>query len=178
MRLPPRRFTNSDGMILIAMVAVWLSLADFWSRELAVGMPSFVPAAVLRTRVAGRGMSALVPWTVAVLVLRLHGPRPRLWVLARQPGTVACGVAVVMMVVEGASLPLTLTTMGNLTSPLLVAAWYWPTSVGAGVAASWLILAMRGRCCIGPDWIDQLGTLVGLCWITLTPALAVVEFTR
>jgi hypothetical protein len=179
MRLSPRRPTILDGMIMVAAIATWISLTGLWVRELAEKLPSSVSAAVPwaeRTRVAGWALSALVPGTFAVLAMNLRHPRPRLWVLARQPGAVACGTAAVMLILEAASLPLTLSPMGGLTSPLLVASWYWPTSVGSAVFASWLILGFRGRWRVGSDWISRAGAVVGLCWIAFSPALMVIEF--
>ncbi len=179
MRLSPRRPTILDGMIMVAAIATWIVLTGLWIRELAEELPSSVSAAVPwaeRTRVAGWALSALVPATFAVLVMNLRHPRPRLWVLARQPGAVACGTAAVMLLLEVASLPLALSPMGGLSSPLLVASWYWPTSVGSAVFASWLILGFRGRWRVGSDWISRAGALVGLCWIAFSPALMVIEF--
>ena len=152
MRLSPRRLTIQDGMIAVAAIAIWISLTRLWVRELAERLPLSVSAAVPwaeRTRVAGWVLSALVPATFAVLAMNLRHPRPRLWVLARQPGAVACGTAAIMLILEGASLPLTLSPMGGLTSPLLVALWHWPTSAGSAVFASWLILAFRGQWRVG-----------------------------
>src|SRR5262249_52565112 len=129
-----------------------------------------------RTRAAGWALSALVPWTFALLAMNLRRPRPRLWVLARHPGAVACGTAAGMLLLEAVNLPLTLSTMGGLTSPLLIASWYWPTSVGSTVFVSWLILGLRGRWRVGSDWISRTGTLVGFCWIALPLFLMVIEF--
>jgi hypothetical protein len=179
MRLPPRHLTVLDGMILVAMVSFWIVLTGLWERELATELPSYFKAVLpmaRRTWVAGWALSALVPWTFAVLAMNLRRPRPRLWVLARQPGAVACGTAAGMLVLEAASLPLTLSTMGGLTSPLLAASWYWPTSVGSAVSVSWLILGFRGRWRIGSDWISRAGAFVGLCWIAISPFLMIVEF--
>jgi hypothetical protein len=166
-------------MIMVAAVATGISLAGLWARELAQRLPSSVSAAVPwaeRTRVAGWALSALVPATLAVLAMHLRHPRPRLWVLARQPGAVACGSAAVMLILEAASLPMALSPMAGVTTPLLVASWYWPTAAGSAVFASWLILAFRGRWRVGSDWLSQAGALVGLCWIAFSPALMVIEF--
>ena len=166
-------------MIVVAAIATWIVLTGLWVRELAENLPSSVSAAVpwaARTRVAGWALSALVPGTFAVLAMNLRHPRPRLWVLARQPGAVACGTATMMLILETVSLPLILSPMAGLTSPLLVASWYWPTSVGSAVFASWLILGFRGRWRVGSDWISWSGALVGLCWIAFSPALMVIEF--
>jgi hypothetical protein len=179
MRVPPRRLNILDGMIMVAAVSAWIVLTGLWVRELASELPSSVSAAVpwaKRTRVAGWALSALVPWTFAVLAMNLCRPRPRLWVLARQPGAVACGTAAAMLLLEAANLPLSLSTMGGLTSPLLVASWYWPTSVGSAVFVSWLILGSRGRWRVGSDGISQAGAFLGLCWIALPPSLMVIEF--
>jgi hypothetical protein len=81
-----------------------------------------------------------------------------------------------MLILEAASLPLTLSPLAGLASPLLVASWYWPTSTGSAVFASWLILGFRGRWRVGSDWISRAGALVGLCWIAFSPALMVIEF--
>ncbi len=104
---------------MVAAFAGWIALSRLCVRELATQ----------RTLVAGWALSTLVPWTFSVLAMNLRYPRPRLWVLARQPGPVACGTAAVILVLELASLPLILSTIGGgyLSSPLLVASWYWPT---------------------------------------------------
>ena len=169
MRLAPRRLTVLDGMTMVAAFGAWIALSRLWVRELATQRTLLV---------AGWALSTLVPWTFAVLAMNLRHPRPRLWVLARQPGAVACGTAAVMLVLEVASLPLTLSTIGGgyLSSPLLVASWYWPTSVGSAVSVSWLFVIVRGRWRVEGDLISRLGVLVGFCWIALPPALMVFEF--
>ena len=182
MRLPPRRINILDGLIIVAAVAAWIVLTQLWVRELATELPVYVSASVVpmasRTRAAGWAVSALIPWTFAVLAINLRRPRPRLWVLARQPGAVACMVSAMMLFLEAVNLPLTLSNMGGgeLASPLLVAARYWPTSVGSAVSASWLLLALRGRWRIGSDWASRAGALVGFSWISLPPSLMVIQF--
>jgi hypothetical protein len=165
-------------MTMVAAIAACIALSGLWVRELATTIPPLATGLPMaeRTRVAGWALSTLVPWTFAVLLMNLRRPRPRLWVLARQPGAVACGTAAVMLVLEAASLPMTLSPMGGLNSPLLAASWYWPTSVGAAVFVSWLILGFRGRWRVGSDWLSRAGAFVGLCWIALFPALMIIEF--
>src|SRR4051812_41113320 len=104
MRPSPRAPSILDAMLMVAAAAVWLALSRLWAHELASELPSFARAVImpiaLRTHVAGYALSALVPSTLAVLAMKLRRPRPRLWVVARQPGAVACGVAAVMLALE------------------------------------------------------------------------------
>lgn len=180
MRQRPRSFSISDGMIVVAAVACAIALARFWNRELSEELPTFFFAAgfstAARTRYSGWAMSVLVPGTLAVILLRSRRPRPRLWLLARQPGAVACGTAALMLAIEIVSLPLNLRTMGAYTSPLLVAAWYWPVSVGSVVIASWLTLAVSKRWRGGADWVDRTGMFVGTGWVALPFVLSLIEF--
>jgi hypothetical protein len=179
-RPPSRRFAVVDGMILVAASAVGFALAGLWGRELTTQLPTFFLGATstaARSRFAGGAMAALVPATFAWLVLRRRPPRLHLRRMSRRPGSVACGVAASMLVAHAACLPLSMRTMGGLTSPFLVAAWYWPESIAAGVLASWALLLVTGRWQAGTDWVDRFGMLIGACWIALPLALAVVEFS-
>jgi hypothetical protein len=165
-------------MAVVLAVAVGIALGELWRRGLAAELPAYPilpPRTLSRTLFAGRAASVLISSTLAVTLLRLRPPRPRLWLLARQPGAIACLAATLALVVEALSLPLGLRTMGGLTSPLLVAAWYWPTGLCAAVLASWLHLALSRRWRTG-DWVDRLGMLLGVGWIGLLPLLCVVEF--
>ena len=96
MRLAPRRLTVLDGMIMVAAFAGWIALSRLWVRELATQTTVLL---------AGWALSTLIPSTFGVLAMNLRHPRPWLWVLARQPGPVACGTAAVMLVLEVASVP-------------------------------------------------------------------------
>ena len=42
MRLPPRRITSLDVMIMVAAVAAWIVLTELWVRELATELPTYV----------------------------------------------------------------------------------------------------------------------------------------
>lgn len=179
-RRPLRPFSISDGMLVVAAVGGGIALTDLWQRELAEELPTFITnggwSTANRTRFAGYAISALIPASLAVLALRLRRPRPRIWLMARQPGTIACLSSTLAIVAETVAAPLNLRTMGGLTSPLLVAAWYWPPSVCAVVLASWLILALSRRWRSHGDWVDRAGMLVGVGWIGLPFALGVIEF--
>ena len=77
-------------------------------------------------------------WSVALLVLGLRGPRPRLVRLARQPGFVACLVTVVAMIIGGAWALLKLRSLDVGWMPFHL---YWTDAVywvPQAVAGAWL----------------------------------------
>jgi hypothetical protein len=166
-------------MLLVAGTAIGIALAGLWGRELAMELPTFKMAGwstASRTRFAGYALASLLPASLTVLALRLRSPRPRIRLLLRQPGAIACLSSTLALFGQALALPLDLRTMGSLTSPLLVAAFYWPTAVAAVVTTSWLVLALSRRWRARGDWVDQLGMVVGVCWIGLLPALFVIEY--
>lgn len=168
----------SDCMIIIAASGLAISLAAVWQRQLSEELSFFFNlnlSTPTRARFAGHALAVLLPASLTVLALRLRRPRPRIWLIARQPGAIACIASTLALAGLAATLPLDLRTMGGLTSPLLVAAFYWPTAVGVVVLASWLILALSRRWRARGDWVDRAGMLVGVGWIGLPLALAVIE---
>jgi hypothetical protein len=173
-----RALTIADLMILVFATAVGLNLGAFWHRALSAELPEFTivpPRTHSRTLVAGRAISMLLAANLAVIVLRLQKPRLRIRLLLRQPGSVACLASVSALLVLVTASRLDVRTMGGFASPLLAAAWYWPVAVCSAVLASWLAL-LGGRGWHAGDWVDRTGILVGLGWVGLPIALAIVEF--
>src|SRR5947209_11055 len=88
-----RKPTLLDAMIVVAATAV--GLACFRPvPPLFYSGPHVWALSVLVADVT----ALLAPWTVALLVIRLLPPRPRLRRLARQPGFVACAVSVMDLI--------------------------------------------------------------------------------
>ncbi len=92
----------------------------------------------------------------------------------RQPGFVAyCSVAVVglllvfPMLVADAAL--------DFASPLspwehLTFDWENANAVGLTVAVGWIVSWLSGRWRPEPSWIDRMGRIFGVYWITMVPA--------
>jgi hypothetical protein len=176
----PRGFYISDGLILVAATALGISLAMLWHEALArdsyLGYSFGGWGTARRTRFSGLALSILITASLTVLALRARWPRPRMWLLARQPGTIACVASSMVVAAQLLALPLDLRTFALDASPFLIAAYYWPPSVSAVVLSSWLVLALGRRWRPGGgDWVEQMGMLVGTCWIGLLPALAVID---
>lgn len=173
-----RPLAIADIMILVFATAVGLALGEFWLRELIAELPQFTalpPQTGSRTIVSGRSIAILLAATLAFGALRFRQPRSRLRLLLRQPGSVACMATASALLIQIACARLDLRTMGGYTSPLLVAAWYWPSSTGSAVLASWLVL-LGGRGWHPGDWVDRFGMVIGFGWVGLPLLLSFVEF--
>jgi hypothetical protein len=182
---PTRRFTLLDAMALVAATAVGLGLANEWSRKAArivifVGPEEgLVPGLTPWTKWIILSWPVVAAWTVALVALRLRGPRPVGRRLFAPPGVAACLVASIMMALEVADVvayrvflmlsygrPLTmddnLYTLGYFATRTIPS-----PSVGMAVAASWGALALAGRWRAEPGWLDRAGRVVGALWIAL-----------
>jgi hypothetical protein len=106
-------------------------------------------------------------WTLAALVLRLRFPRPALRRVMRQPGIVASSAATMLIMIGAIHYVLDL---GN-SSWLDVPFEYTVFSVGCGVAAAWLTLALSMRWRAERSWIDRLGQVLGVYWISMVPLI-------
>jgi hypothetical protein len=95
----------------------------------------------------------------AVLIMRLRRPRPPVYVLLRQPGTIA-GLAGAFSVV------VVLGWLHRLYFGRLVEATVAPVAVGATVALAWTCLALRCTWAAEPTWLDRLGRFLGAAAIT------------
>jgi hypothetical protein len=108
----------------------------------------------------------LAPLSLAVLALKLRGPRPSIDMLAQQPGAVACGAAASIMAVRVAFFFAMRAVRGRgfewqgyFVRP------YLASQVGAAVVASWIVLALGRRWRPEPSWVDRMGRLLGACWV-------------
>src|SRR5262245_42801451 len=101
-----RRLTVRDAMVLIAMATVaiaWMRVtgADILQRSSA-GVPPGIRMPWLSHLLwwPPAAVPPLLAGTIATVLLRLRRPRPEWPQLARQPGTVACGIVTVVLVIQ------------------------------------------------------------------------------
>jgi hypothetical protein len=154
-----RRFTTLDAMILIMATAVGLGLARATFEE------------GIRLDSAG-GIAALVifgttpcaaSWSIACLVIRLRRPRPRRRRLVRQAGfqaSIAASVSFALGV-----LPMYLPVMRSIR--MEVAMVYAPAFVVVpSIVSLWLVQRMGGRWKTERCWVDRLGRVVAIVWLS------------
>jgi hypothetical protein len=179
---PSKRFSVSDVVVLTAATALGLCWYTSVDHEVVLAhlkgaLPEKLDARWVTTTLAADVWfcwpMAFV-WSLAGLFLRLCRPRPRLRHLMRQPGFVAyCSVAVVglllvfPMLVADAAL--------DFASPLspwehLTFDWENANAVGLTVAVGWIVSWLSGRWRPEPSWIDRMGRIFGVYWITMVPA--------
>jgi hypothetical protein len=187
-----RRFRLLDAMILVVATALGFAISQWighatdgevsWGalredfRECVdqyagKGWPGVTQeASILGLMTAWLVMPLGAMWTLALIPIRLLGPRPRLRRLARQPGmlaTCAAGVTIVflglcVMVAALLAEPVVF-DLFSLSTP---GAWFCaPMFVGWSVLISWASLLVGRRWRAEATWVDQLGRAVGLCWI-------------
>jgi hypothetical protein len=160
-RMPCRRFTLLDALILVAGAAVgfagcrasWDRYSD-WDFQVQMFVNFFL---------------MLASWLV--LIFRLRRPRPSIRQVARQPGTVACFAVVALQIVQSADTLFNDLIIGDFSGYSGVGPVIWtllsefdPTSA-AVVPISWVILIANRRRRPEPGWIDRSGRLLGWIWI-------------
>ncbi len=135
-------------------------------------------------------------WTLAFLILRWRRPRPSWWILARQPGLMACGVATLVLIVQFSAIAFrwavawSWTAIGpsrspgvssfgatSLTASALQHLWLSihsgfldSASAAHGIAGAWLIMALGGWWRPERSGIDRLGIALGVAWMALVVA--------
>ncbi|HEY2158002.1 MAG TPA: hypothetical protein VGH33_20405 [Isosphaeraceae bacterium] len=182
-----RRFTLLDAMILVAATAVGLAIARRWT-EMAEATRLFLspedgllPALAPLTRRVVLGWPVVAMWTLALVALRLRGPRPRAQRLFAPPGMVACVVAAVVMAMEFAQV-VVVETEDWLQYPQprhTEARWHdlefraihttATTSISFAVLAAWVVMVVTRRWRPERGWIDRAGRFVGCLSILLVP---------
>jgi hypothetical protein len=174
MSRPPRRtFTLLDAIVLVAATAAGFAwVRSGWDFETFEGPKDWLGA--VREMLA----PLLMTWTVAVVVLRLFPPRPRLRRLALQPGAAACGSVILTFAMESLryfvwafagrrGIPWHLFQNGGGLGRELCDNAFNGGSYHCQVAAVWGLLLLSRRCRPEPSWIDRVGRVIGLIWILL-----------
>jgi hypothetical protein len=141
-----------------------ISQATYWSQRLA-----FWPC------------PCLAAWTLAVLALAFLPPHPPRRRLLRRPGILAGLAWIASFSAVGIAAPPTVFRWSGLLRPfrgepippLHWRGWWahtWfalPRAAGLAIAISWVSLALSGRWAAARGWPDQVGRLLGWCWIGL-----------
>jgi hypothetical protein len=197
--MKPRSFGVADATLLIVAVATATGLIvnrGDWARFRARWLAP-VDAHDSIEHILDLLAPYLAAMTLATLAMRMRSPRPRFRRIARQPGSVACMVALAVLLLIASWIAVTISAgrvvkftqhaipliprvhdRGDVGYPaypfggrvLLV----WGDRVGFAVAGAWLALILVGRWQSEPTWIDRLGRTIGCLWI----ALAVVLWLR
>ena len=185
-RPDPRRFTATDGKVLMGATAAGLAATwgiFFWRdglRGFAAPDGGWTALNVLRLvpRLVYLGTPIPVAWTLAALGLHLRRPRPRLRRLILRPGMAACTAASAAVVLE-------------LLLPCAAALWFrsqregWLSTVfhlpetlgrvlvfrlkapGIAVLTAWAAVLRIAGWRPEPNWIDRVGRLLGAWWIAM-----------
>lgn len=174
-----RRFTTLDAMILIAATAPAAGLAWITKQEESWGHffiqfeePSswslyynVLPTVALFTA------PLLSAWTLAWVVLRLRGPRPRRRRLVRQPGVAVALVAALAWSVGGLATlrwGMALHHMDPSWLDLLIVQFASTTMLGGfGVAVEWAGSALAGRWKPERGWVNRMGRVLGVGWVAM-----------
>lgn len=186
---PRRRFRVADMMILVAATAIGcaasqglsvvtqgeLSWHAFYKevKELLRGpriegsMPAYLE---LLTELVILTSPFLAALTVALLPIRLLGPRPRWRRVTRQPGMMAACATLLSLALSGFTIFggwLAFDPTGHTT------AWFRGAEavyiahlfVGMSILVAWMTLLVGRRWCAEPSWIDRLGRGLAVYWI-------------
>ena len=164
-----RRFRVLDAMILVAAAALGFGVVQ-WVGQMSYGQVSLVAlgeqcrvvvdlysvgdqrgaadeTAVLGLMTSWLIMPVVASWTLALIPIRLLGPRPGRARLARQPGLMASCAAGVTIVFLGVSDMVVLTMELDEWSDWMSGAFnFAPLLVGWAVLISWITLLLGGRC--------------------------------
>ncbi len=165
-----RRFTISDGMILVAATALALVAARSKIVVPTMGQTHWARA---EPNLTWAGLA----FTLALIPIRLNRPRSVREDLWRQPGLVACiSVAIALLisilqqVVSSLAICLRMPkiSLRNELGQIFEETIYrLPAQAILVIVASWTILALGRRWKAEPGWIDRAGRVIGAYWIVI-----------
>jgi hypothetical protein len=173
-----RKFTIVDAMVLVAATAVGLVVSRAFLSEGLTFPDQWTWDSVGELALALNQLIAPVAlaWTLAVCLLRLRGPRPRLRLVFRQPGMVACTAALIVFLLRVLE-PILAVCVHYLASPgMFLRDKEWMgiqlsdvfnlnlLNLGDGVAVAWILLWLGKACRPERSWIDRTGTVLGIYW--------------
>jgi hypothetical protein len=184
-----RSFDLADAMILVvaAGAALCVNRADWQGVPFGEWRPDAYDSIKYLVSLF---LPHAVAMTAALLAIRMRRPRPALRRLARQPGVVACEVALVVVLVVACWAACAMAAgrvidfwlfierppgsnrtgrgfgvWGVFTGRLLTG---YGDRMGFGVAGAWLSLLLFGRWRPERTWIDRLCRAMGWLWLSVT----------
>jgi hypothetical protein len=184
----PRQLLVADALTLTAATAVvlagtrhvweWFGDSSFWSLDEGWSAGAMTRRLTILVVILLPGLAV---FTVAVLVARFTPPRPARDRIALQPGSVACGVALLVMTAEALGQAATLLyleaskgCLGATWKELGFAKWFHMHAIlpaahpiSYAVIAAWALLFLSRRGRPEPSWIDRTGRALGICWIAV-----------
>jgi hypothetical protein len=192
-----RNFYLLDAIVLIAATAAgiagYIAVGRYLEQEVQPPPPArdgevipFTSTLPFRVHDFCRGFPCLLAASgVAVLLLKLRSPRPRLRRVFGAPGAAACLTVLVMLTVRAAELLLVwivsvLRPLNGFTVEWMPSAIDILTSVdtaaGPGIIAVWVILAVNRTLYLSRDWLEIFALAVALGWILLQFETPVCNF--
>jgi hypothetical protein len=187
-----RSFQIIGAIVLVAATGFGLAGCRFWLWASKTGWDDYWPTgnesmlvSLWQATLGAIPIASilLLSWTMAVLLLRLRGARPRQRHLWCQSGFLACvaaffvfawksvGVVFIAAAVALSASRAQLSNLdyGDLVSELasrhLVPNFAPQVNVGAAVLLLWLVVWASGRCRPEPSWIDRSGRVLGAVWM-------------
>ncbi len=185
-----RPFGILDGMTLVAALAVGIATVRWVFPEVTTVSLSQVIETVRKAMSERKWIEALsliaeikmfllnLPMallSLALLILRFRSPRPRRRRMFSQPGVMACvsvsatAIITALLALLSLMIPALRGTGGDPLNGFLVLG---SSACGFAVAVSWMTLVLVGRWRPERGWIDRMGRVLGLYWMSLAPVEA------
>ena len=174
-----RRLSLLDAMILIGATAVGFACA----RPAVSAVHSFYaflnpdPRWLWFQTGATYSVVFLTIWSLTLLALATRGKPGELRRALQLPGTAACAIS--MFALLCVLLTKMLWAILHKSIAFHPASWAdvasWGPQMGIAVAAAWLVLAACGRCQRPSDWLQWVGSGVGIGWVVLGVVDAVLR---
>jgi hypothetical protein len=181
---PTRRrpFRLLDAMILVAAVAIacgitqglnyltggGFSWTEMWeaTRQNRDGLAG-VAVIAFYSLILALPFAAML--SLAVIPLRLIGPRPRIFRLARQPGITAMWAAGLGIALSAAQIVIAVSTtrMGIFSYEFVIAAHSCTSYPGLAILGAWALLVLARRWRSEESWVDRMGRVLGFFWILI-----------
>jgi hypothetical protein len=165
-------------MTIVAATAIGLGIAremhdELWSQSNMTVIDGSVGAVLLPvTRWTVLSLPFLMAWTIALTLLQLLHPRPKLGDLFHRPGMTACGAATLAIAIGAVNLTALLVALRikhsinryehdgiieGLVSCLLHGKGIEAGMPGLAVTVGWIMLALSGRWQPDQSWLDRAG---------------------